>query len=155
MIRTKALVETPLGAIGIGLEDGVLTSVDLEPDCRDETARQPPAALAGQLDAYFSDGAARFDLPMELRGTPFQRRVWEELRKIPAGTTVTYGELARKLGTSPRAVGGACRANPCPILVPCHRVVASGGLGGFAGDTSGRKLDVKRWLLRHEASRFV
>jgi methylated-DNA-[protein]-cysteine S-methyltransferase len=74
------------------------------------------------------------------------------LRSIPPGRTRTYGELASKLGTSARAVGGACRANPCPVVVPCHRVVAANGLGGFAGDTSGRKLEVKRWLLRHEGS---
>jgi methylated-DNA-[protein]-cysteine S-methyltransferase len=83
-------------------------------------------------------------------GTPFQRRVWEAMRAIPPGRTRTYGDLAAELGTSPRAIGGACRANPCPIVVPCHRVVGATGLGGFAGDTSGHKVEVKRWLLRHE-----
>jgi len=150
-----ALIETPFGAIGIGLEDRVLTSVDLDPDRAGEATVRLPESLTRQFEAYFCDGATGFDLRMELRGTPFQRRVWEELRRIPPGHTVTYGELARRLGTSPRAVGGACRANPCPILVPCHRVVASDGLGGVAGDMSGRKLDVKRWLLRHEGSRVV
>jgi len=90
------------------------------------------------------------NLPIELQGTPFQRRVWKALREIPPGRTITYSELARQLGTGARAVGGACRANPCPIVVPCHRVVAVNGLGGFSGDTSGRKLEIKRWLLRHE-----
>jgi methylated-DNA-[protein]-cysteine S-methyltransferase len=85
-------------------------------------------------------------------GTPFQCRVWQALRDIPPGTTRTYGELARDLGTSPRAIGGACRANPCLIAVPCHRVVARDGLGGFAGERGGKRLAVKRWLLRHEGA---
>jgi methylated-DNA-[protein]-cysteine S-methyltransferase len=103
-----------------------------------------------QLNEYFESRATDFDLPLALQGTLFQRRLWAELIRIPFGQTRTYGEIARLLGSSPRAVGQACRANPCPIVVPCHRVVAIKGLGGFSGDTSGRKLAVKRWLLDHE-----
>lgn len=142
-----------MGAVGVTWNGGVLTGVDLEPGTLAGPAERLPVSLTEQLDAYFRSGSAGFDLPIELSGTPFQRRVWAALRAIPSGRTVTYGELARKLGTSARAVGGACRANPCPIVVPCHRVVATDGLGGFAGDTSGRKLEVKRWLLRHEGNR--
>jgi methylated-DNA-[protein]-cysteine S-methyltransferase len=105
-----------------------------------------------QLGAYFRDPRFRFDLPMESAGTPFQRRVWEVLRAIPSGETRTYGALAAELGTSPRAVGGACRANPVPLVVPCHRVVAADGLGGFSGATAGPRLAAKRWLLVHEGS---
>jgi len=149
----SAVLETPLGAVGVRWRDDVLTGVDLEPGEPAGGQAGVPQAVVEQIDAYFRDGSRGFVLALELRGTPFQRRVWEALRAIPPGRTVTYGELARSLGTSPRAVGGACRANPCPIVVPCHRVVAADGLGGFAGDTTGRKLAVKRWLLRHEGNR--
>ena len=145
-------IDTPLGPVGVTWKDGILIRVDLEPKGLEESAVPLPMLIADQLDAYFSDGSKGFDLPIELRGTPFQHRVWTLLRSIPPGRTLTYGALARKLGTSPRAIGGACRANQCPIVVPCHRVVAAKGLGGFSGATAGRKLEVKRWLLRHETS---
>jgi len=146
----NALVETPLGPIGILVKNGVLCGLDLEPDRTITTDDAPPAMVREQLMAYFEDGNHAFELPLGLQGTAFQRRVWQALREIPSGCTVTYGELAGQLGTGARAVGGACRANPCPIVVPCHRVIAGKGLGGFAGDAGGRKLAVKRWLLRHE-----
>ncbi|MCG6859767.1 MAG: methylated-DNA--[protein]-cysteine S-methyltransferase [Chromatiaceae bacterium] len=152
MTAIKALVETPMGSIGIDWSDGVLCRLDLEPDEAVGEKDEPPPAVREQLVAYFEDAGCGFDLPLKLQGTPFQLRVWQALRKIPPGTTVSYGELARKLGTSARAIGGACRANPCPIVVPCHRVVARNGLGGFAGDSSGRKLEAKRWLLCHEGA---
>jgi methylated-DNA-[protein]-cysteine S-methyltransferase len=147
-----ALAETPLGVIGILSEGGVLTGVDLEPAALERGGGEVPTVVADRFRAYFADGACELDVPVELRGTPFQLRVWNALRQIPPGQTVTYGELAARLGTSARAVGGACRANPCPIVVPCHRVVARAGLGGFAGDTTGHKLAVKHWLLRHEGA---
>ncbi len=99
-----------------------------------------------RLRRYFGGVPEVFDLPMDLQGTPFQQRVWAALRRIAPGTVRTYGDLARELGASPRAVGGACRSNPCLILVPCHRVVAKRGLGGY----SGADLATKGWLLRHE-----
>jgi methylated-DNA-[protein]-cysteine S-methyltransferase len=148
---SHALVDTPLGPIGLSWEGETLTQVDLEPDTgRVEAGATPPEAFRRQLTQYFKDGCGTFDLPLVLQGTEFQRRVWSLLRAIPAGETRTYGALARELGSAPRAVGQACRANPLPIVVPCHRVVGAQGLGGFAGDTSGRRLAVKRWLLRHE-----
>ncbi|MBT8127262.1 MAG: methylated-DNA--[protein]-cysteine S-methyltransferase, partial [Gammaproteobacteria bacterium] len=91
-----------------------------------------------------------FDLPCALQGTPFQQKVWNELKKIPCGTVITYGELANKLGTSARAIGNACRKNPIPLVIPCHRVVAANGIGGYSGDTNGAWLRIKSWLLRHE-----
>ena len=89
---------------------------------------------------------------MRLRpaGTVFQRRVWAMIAAIPAGHTSTYADIAAHLHTAPRAVGQACGANPVPLLVPCHRVVARGGLGGFARCDGGYLLEVKRWLLAHE-----
>jgi methylated-DNA-[protein]-cysteine S-methyltransferase len=148
----SATISTPLGPIRLTWAAETLQAVDLGPECGVDAERGAPAALAAELTAYFADPGHRFELPIELAGTPFQRRVWQALRAIPPGRTRTYGDLAAELGTSPRAVGGACRANPCPIVVPCHRVVGATGLGGFAGDRSGRKLDVKRWLLRHEGA---
>ena len=147
------VIDAPLGPIGLEWTGETLTGVDLEPVASPgngiASADLPPA-LRGQLAAYLADGSAPFSLPMDLRGTPFQQRVWAAIRAIPPGTTRTYRDLAEQLGSAPRAVGQACRANPCPIVVPCHRVVAVKGLGGFAGDRSGRKLAIKRWLLRHE-----
>jgi methylated-DNA-[protein]-cysteine S-methyltransferase len=150
---------TPLGL----RRERLAALVDQERDRRtvrtpeqDDVVSQGPGeeGLSGvihrQLNEYFESRATDFDLPLALQGTLFQRRLWAELIRIPFGQTRTYGEIARLLGSSPRAVGQACRANPCPIVVPCHRVVAIKGLGGFAGDTSGRKLAVKRWLLDHE-----
>ena len=102
-----------------------------------------------QLEAYFAGRLSQFTLPLAGRGTPFQQRVWRELRSVPFGETVSYGDLARSIGApaAVRAVGGANARNPIPIIVPCHRVVGStGSLTGFGGG-----IDRKRWLLRHEA----
>lgn len=105
------------------------------------------------LVQYFRDPRAKRNIPLAPAGTPFQRRVWRALCRIPPGQVRSYGELARALGTSARAVGGACRANPIPVLIPCHRVVSANGEGGFMGKTAGRAMTLKRWLLRHEQRR--
>ncbi len=105
------------------------------------------------LEQYFRNSRARLDLPLAPAGTPFQQRVWRALLRIPPGQVKSYGELARRLGTSARAVGGACRANPIPVLIPCHRVVSASGEGGFMGKTAGRAMQIKRWLLQHERGR--
>ncbi|UHD16784.1 methylated-DNA--[protein]-cysteine S-methyltransferase [Thiocapsa bogorovii] len=146
-------IDTPIGRIAIHWDGETLTGVDLDPPATHAHlgAEGMPSAIRLQLRAYFEQASTGFDLPVSLVGTDFQQRVWAELRRIPAGETRTYGEIARRLGSGPRAVGQACRANPCPIVVPCHRVVAVDGLGGFSGDTNGRKLAVKRWLLGHES----
>ena len=107
---------------------------------------------ARQLERYREDADARFDLPLLIEGTAFQRRLWDALCEIPRGRTLTYGELARRLEGEPRAVGQACGDNRLPIVIPCHRVVAADGLGGFAHATTGYLLEAKRWLLAHECS---
>jgi methylated-DNA-[protein]-cysteine S-methyltransferase len=107
-----------------------------------------------QLSAYLDDPRFEFDLPILLAGSMHQIRVWNAMRKIPSGKTRTYGELATAIGSSARAVGGACGANPVPIVVPCHRVVAANGLGGFMGGTGDDTLGIKRWLLAHEQRPF-
>jgi methylated-DNA-[protein]-cysteine S-methyltransferase len=109
-----------------------------------------PSSLTRALNAYFAgDIEALADVPTTTNGTPFQREVWKGLRAIPAGTTVSYGQLAQSIGRkgASRAVGAANGANPIPIVVPCHRVIgADGSLTGFASG-----LARKRWLLDHEA----
>jgi len=103
-----------------------------------------------QLDAYFAGRLRQFDLPLSPNGTEFQRRVWLALQAIPFGTTISYAELARHVGSGAavRAVGAANGRNPIPIIVPCHRVIGSdGSLTGFGGG-----LDRKRWLLTHEGA---
>jgi len=107
--------------------------------------------VIAQLQDYLSNPLRGFDLPLDLAGTPFQRRAWEELCRIPAGHPVSYGELARRLGSGARAVGNACRRNPIPIVAPCHRVVSSRGLGGYGGAVAGEQLHFKQALLEHEA----
>lgn len=117
-------------------------------------ARSPASALAErtvrQLERYRDDPDFVFDLPLAPAGTPFQQRVWQAMRAIPRGRTLRYGELAAVLGSSPRAVGQACGANRLPLVIPCHRVVAGRGLGGFAHHAAGFHVEVKRWLLKHE-----
>ena len=147
-----AVIDSPVGRLGIRLRDDSLRRVVF---LGDDVALQSAVAPAAQgivagIEAYFETHRYTGALDIELEGTEFQRRVWEALRAIPAGQVTTYGDLARKLGSSARAVGNACRRNPVPILVPCHRVLARNGLGGFAGDTDGRLVDIKRRLLAHE-----
>ena len=105
--------------------------------------------VAEALRRYFGGDLAALDaVPAELNGTPFQKSVWQALRRIPPGATISYGELARRIGqpTSVRAVGAANGANPVAVIVPCHRVIGSNGtLTGYGGG-----LDRKRWLLAHE-----
>lgn len=102
------------------------------------------------LQHWFSGGDWPQGIPLELAGTEYQNKVWRALLQIPCGETRTYGEMAKQLGSAPRAIGGACRRNPVPLLIPCHRVVAANGDGGFAGHTQGFWMNSKRWLLAHE-----
>jgi methylated-DNA-[protein]-cysteine S-methyltransferase len=148
----QAVIHLPFGPVGIRLHEGCLVGIDYLEESS-ESFQQDTEGLAPVVEAieeYLEDARAPFDLDMELAGTPFQRRVWRELSAIPAGETLTYGQLAERIGSGARAVGNACRANPCPLVVPCHRVVGANGLGGFAGELSGGKLAIKRWLLQHE-----
>ena len=106
--------------------------------------------IVKQLEQYFTQACSLQDIPWLLMGTPFQQRVWHELTNIPMGKTMSYGELAKKVQSSPRAVGNACRKNPLAIIIPCHRVVSAKGIGGYAGKTEGNNITIKRWLLHHE-----
>ncbi len=151
-----AILSTPLPGrkLGIRFEQNVLCSIDyVSSRYADKLPVNGHARrVATQLAAYFNNPQRPFSLSLILHGTAFQKRVWHALQNIPSGHTCSYGELARKLRTSARAVGNACRANPISIAVPCHRVLAKHGLGGYSGKTSGAALNIKRWLLDHESS---
>ena len=154
-MSTEGWVTTPLGPLRIRVAAGQLVAIELSPAVDRQVADPDEPLLRRarqQLDAYFDDPHHRFDLPLALAGSPFQRRVWQALQTIPAGETLTYGELARRLDSGARAVGNACRRNPLPLVIPCHRVVAASGLGGYAGAREGRRLAIKRWLLKHEGA---
>lgn len=150
----SAIVQAPFGAIGVRTEAGVLKELVYLPASYREKA--PVDALsekaAHQLDRYFEEPDFRFDLPLAKVGTAFQHKVWNVIAAIPRGDVLTYGEVARIIQSAPRAVGQACGANWFPLIIPCHRVTASGGLGGFSNhdDETGFHIGVKRWLLAHE-----
>ena len=148
----QAIVSAPGFAIGVCCDDDEITGLDFLPQQPEIAPATPLAAEAvRQVRAYLADPGFEFALPLRPAGTPFQRRVWGRISDIPLGEALTYGEVAKRLHNAPRAVGQACGANPYPLAVPCHRVVATGGgLGGFAREGGGLLLDIKRWLLRHE-----
>jgi methylated-DNA-[protein]-cysteine S-methyltransferase len=150
-----AILDAPPCRLGARFTGDALTRLDFLPTDLAPSHRLDSRArhLAAELDAYWRDSTHRFDLLYTQLGTAFQLRVWHALTRIPAGQPVTYGALAQQLGTAPRAVGQACGANPIPIIIPCHRVVATGGLGGFMHAASGAPLDIKQWLLQHERVR--
>ncbi len=107
------------------------------------------AEAARQLQAYFDGMLSHFDLPLAPGGSPFEKRVWSAMQKIPYGETRCYGDLAADIDSAPRPVGRACGHNPIPIVIPCHRVLAKGGLGGYSGAGG---LDTKQVLLRLEGA---
>lgn len=148
-----ATLDWPLGRLGIVMANDAILEVRFLDD-RAPAVRPVSRAATRAIDAlarYLDDPESALPEPVLTgRGTAFQVRVWRELRRIQPGRVQSYGDLARHLNTSPRAVGGACRANPLPLLVPCHRVVAHHGIGGFSGARGGRWLEIKRWLLAHE-----
>jgi methylated-DNA-[protein]-cysteine S-methyltransferase len=150
----SAIVEAPFGAIGIRTEPGVVRELVYLP--RHFNEKEPQDALseqaARQVARYLSEPDFRFNLPLAEVGTAFQHRVWEAIAAIPRGDVLTYGQVAKLIRSAPRAVGQACGANWFPLIIPCHRVTAAGGLGGFSNhdDESGFHLGVKRWLLAHE-----
>jgi methylated-DNA-[protein]-cysteine S-methyltransferase len=140
-------LSSPIGALTITERDGAIVEISWgRAENGSETALLRRAAR--QLDAYFAGRLRRFDLPLAPEGTAFQRRVWHAMEDIAYGRTASYGALARRLGSSARAVGRACGANPIPVVIPCHRVVAEASLGGYSG---GAGLATKESLLAHEA----
>lgn len=154
-------IDSPIGKLTIAVEDGALTGLHMHeqrhfppiPTLAPAATSADDAALAPvveQLQAYFAGELTAFDLPLDLRGTPFQRDVWAALQEIPYGETISYAELAQWVGSprAVRAVGQANGRNPVAIVVPCHRVIAAdGSIGGYGGG-----LYRKTWLLEHESA---
>ncbi len=148
----QAILTAPFGALGIICEHDALTAINFLPP---DTSPQAPydeftQKVCEQLEGYLTDRMFKFNLPLKLNGTPHQSKVWRAMSVIPCGQTRQYGEIARELASSPRAVGQACGANPIPIVIPCHRVVSKSGIGGFAHQEDGYELSIKQWLLAHE-----
>jgi methylated-DNA-[protein]-cysteine S-methyltransferase len=139
-------LHTPVGDVTVSEEDGRIVALDWGWG-RDQTETDLLCRAREQLHGYFDGRCPGFDLPLAPQGSPYRRRVWQALQAIPPGQTRTYQEIARIAGGSARSVGGANAANPIPILIPCHRVVATGGIGGYSG---GDGLSTKRYLLEHE-----
>lgn len=138
---------SPIGPLALFEADGAIVALDWGwlPENEDS-----PLLLKAreQLEEYFDGKRKSFDLPLAPHGTEFQKKVWSALEKIPLGSTLSYGQLAEQLGTSPRALGGACGRNPIPVIIPCHRILAAnGGLGGYSGIDG---IETKQFLLRHE-----
>lgn len=145
----KAIIQTPIGKLEISTSNSLLTRLDF---LSDDKALIPPndktqENIVNQLNHYFLCPSYEFSIPYHLEGTPFQKKVWQALSNLTIQKTVSYGVLAKKLKTGARAVGNACRANPLPILIPCHRVLAKGSIGGYKGT----ELAIKKWLLNHES----
>ncbi|HEX9397729.1 MAG TPA: methylated-DNA--[protein]-cysteine S-methyltransferase [Burkholderiales bacterium] len=142
--------------VAVATRDGRVVGIRYLPLNAATVAAKNPLAerAARQLERYREDPDATFDLPLQIEGSAFQRSVWAAMCAIPRGKTRTYGELARELGDggfeTARAVGQACGDNRLPIVIPCHRVVAADGVGGFSHTTDGYLIEVKRWLLAHE-----
>jgi len=153
----QACLRTPFATLGITTTATHVTGVRfLAPSTPARApARDSIAHLACvQLQAYLDEPAFEFDLPLKLAGTHHRLQVWEAMCRIRAGDVRTYGDVARELRSSARAVGGACGANPIPVVIPCHRIVGAGGsIGGFMGARGdGFEIGIKRWLLRHEGA---
>jgi methylated-DNA-[protein]-cysteine S-methyltransferase len=150
------VIEFPKMKVGVATRDERVVEIKYLPPSVPALAAKSPLAerAARQLERYRADPDTKFDLPVVIEGSPLQRAVWDAMCAIPRGRTRTYGDIAREFGADARDIGQACGDNRLPIVIPCHRVVAANGLGGFAHATSGYLIEVKRWLLAHEAPAF-
>ena len=152
LIHMKTVItQTPIGNLAAEYQGEFVTAMYATP--APVAAAQEPFAreIETQLQAWFAGRLLQFELPfLFLDATDFQLRVWDQITRIRFGATQTYGEIADRIRTGPRAVGNACRRNRLLLIVPCHRVVAVAGLGGFMGDADGSLVRRKQWLLEHE-----
>lgn len=141
-------IPSPVGQLTIDETEGAITAIRWS---NEPAGNGSPvlAEAARQLSAYFDGRLNRFDLPLAPAGSPFETQVWLAMQAIPYGETRYYGDLAHSVGSAPRAVGRACGKNPIPIVIPCHRVLARGGLGGYSGEGG---LATKQALLALEGA---
>ena len=148
-----AVIAAPFGAVGIRVRGEVVCDIAFLP--ADTPSLEPTVDVAARacaaIHSYVEDPLQSIDIPLAIDGSDFQKRVWAAIARIPNGQTRTYGDLAAELGSTARAVGQACGDNRLPLAIPCHRVVAASGTGGFAHHATGTMIDVKRWLLTHES----
>jgi methylated-DNA-[protein]-cysteine S-methyltransferase len=152
------IVESPVGYLGLQLDGQTLVGIDFLGKQISSKHRKYLNKLSNgcvkriqlALDEYFSNPGKVIPPTTFLIGTEFQKKVWQVLSQIKPGQTRTYGDIAGEIESSPRAVGNACRSNPIPIFIPCHRVISASGRGGFMGKTSGEAMEIKEWLLANE-----
>jgi len=162
IVHGDAYIKAPFGGVRITIYDEqlMIELLALPADVQALPSRgqvaletrstHPLVSLAcQQIMQYLQQASSAFELPMQQNGTAFQQKVWQAIAAIPCGQTRTYSELAQQIGSGPRAVANACGANRLPLLIPCHRVVAKSGLGGFMQGTHNGLL-IKQWLLQHE-----
>ena len=151
-IMEQLVLDTPIGKVSFLTNDQFIHQVDLYTEEADsQPVDQLTETIAQQVSDYFSGTRQSFDLPIKVSGSEFRQKVWHALTKIPYGKTLTYGQLASQLSSSARAIGGACRHIPTPLIVPCHRIVAAQGIGGFSGAVEGARVNTKQWLLNWES----
>ncbi len=151
LLPYNAIMAAPFGFLGLRWDSqNTVTAIHYLAKMGAHQGDHHPIMAA--LNAYFLDPRAPLPKISAQKGTPFQHRVWAAIGRIQCGHALTYGEIASQLASGPRAVGGACRVNPLPLIVPCHRVVAQNSLGGFSGQMGGQGFyhEIKVWLLRHE-----
>ena len=144
-------IKTPVGRLALVVYGDVIAEADWESSEADLLQTECEHPLQALLDAYWQDPEKAIHLKLLKQGSPFRNKVWAELCQIPFGETLTYSALAGKIASSARAVGGACRNNPFTLLIPCHRVVAVDGMGGYSGKTEGELMAIKQHLLAFEA----
>lgn len=144
----QLILPSPIGPLCLSAKGDALVGLGWRSEGPYDTGSAILRRAAQQLTAYFAGTLSRFDLALAPEGTPFRQSVWQAMQQIPAGAVLTYGDIAQRIGSAPRAVGGACGANPIAVIIPCHRVVGQARkLTGYSG---GGGLDTKRWLLKHE-----
>lgn len=150
----SAIISTPIGKLG--LETAREKLVRIRFLSANNQIFNPvdnfTQSVVQELSAYFKNPKHSFKMNYELNGTEFQQKVWEAILSIKVGKTLTYSDLAKELNTGPRAIGNACRHNLIPIIIPCHRITAVTGLGGYSGAIEGGLPVIKQWLLNHESA---
>lgn len=143
-----ASFRSPLGPLRLTAANGAITAIDWG-RCEAEDSTPELDEACAQLSAYFEHRLTKFDLPLHVDASDFQRQVCAAITAIPFGETRTYGEIARDLGAPAQAVGAGCGGNPIPVIIPCHRVLGASSLGGFSARGG---VETKVWLLKHEGA---
>lgn len=154
MSHTQSYIRAPFGHIRVLTTNDLVVKIDCcahEQQLLQANPNGLSVEVRKQINAYLIDSSFIFDLPLDVKGTSYRKRVWDQIAQIPSGETRTYSEMAVLINSSARAVGGACGDNLFPLVIACHRVVAQNGIGGFMHSTGVFSQKVKYWLLNHEA----